>query len=151
MKELSGTFKIYGSGDKRGLRFPPEFRILFECLCDEADKLRNGYITAKFTLPRRYRSTGKNSQNTKLNGAIQQICISTGNDFGDIKKYVKQQAVSMGFPILKDESGNDKLDLWGNIQGISERDSSTEECALLITAVLQLAAELDIKLYEDEL
>jgi len=150
MNQCTGTFKVYGKGGQRGLRFPPEFRELFNALCADADRLRNGYITAKFTLPRRYRSTGKNSQNTKLNGAIQQICTHTGNDFADVKKYVKQQAISMGYPILKDDNNADIIDLWGNVQGISEKDCSVEECSILIKAVLQLADELSIKLYEDD-
>ena len=39
---------------------------------------------------KRRRSTGYKSQNHHLNGHIQQIAMSTGQPFEDIKKYVKQ-------------------------------------------------------------
>ena len=99
---------------------------------------------------RKARSTGYKSQNHHLNGHIQQIAMSTGQPFDDIKKYLKQQAISMGYPILE-RFGQPVRDLWGNIQGISESDSTVEQCALLIECAHQLASELNIILQEDDI
>jgi len=99
---------------------------------------------------RKSRSTGYKSQNHHLNGHIQQISMSTGQPFDDIKKYVKQQAISMGYPILE-RFGQPVRDLWGNLQGISESDSTVEQCALLIECAHQLAAELGIILQEEDI
>jgi len=96
------------------------------------------------------RSVGYKSQNHHLNGHIQQIAMCTGQPFDDIKKYVKQQAVSMGYPMLE-RFGQPVRDLWGNVQGISESDSTSDQCALLIEATHQLAAELGIILQEEDI
>lgn len=43
-----------------------------------------------------------------------------------------------------------KRDMWGNLVGISEAESTTEQCALLIEQAHMLAAELDITLQEND-
>lgn len=96
---------------------------------------------------KRGRSTGDFSQNHHLNGHIQQISVYTGQPFEDIKKYVKQMAISQGYPILT-KAGNPVIDMWGQAVGISEADASTSECAILINCVHQLASELGIILEE---
>ena len=96
------------------------------------------------------RSTGYKSQNHHLNGHIQQIAMCTGQPFDDIKKYIKQQAISRGYPMLM-RFGQPVLDLWGNVQGISESDSTSEQCGLLIEEAHQLASELRIILQEDDI
>ncbi len=97
---------------------------------------------------KKLRSTGDGSQSHHLNGHIQQIARETGQPFEDIKKYVKQQAISMGYPI-KEQFGNPVLDMWGNLTGISEADCSVSDCALLIDQAHLLAAELGIVLKEE--
>jgi hypothetical protein len=115
----------------------------------EASKTKsNEFVTVTIELPKRPRSTGYKSQNHHFNGDCQTIATETGNSFADVKKYVKQKAIDRGYPMLLDDSGNVKLDLFGNVQGISESDASVEECALLIDTAHQLAAELNIKLEE---
>ena len=96
------------------------------------------------------RSTGYKSQNHHLNGHIQQIAMCTGQPFDDIKKYIKQQAISRGYPMLM-RFGQPVVDLWGNVQGISESDSTSEQCGLLIEEAHQLASELGIILQEDDI
>lgn len=96
---------------------------------------------------KRGRSTGDFSQNHHLNGHIQQISKSTGQPFEDIKKYVKQMGISQGYPI-KTIAGNPVVDMWGQAVGISEAEASTNDCAILINCVHQLAAELGIVLEE---
>ena len=93
------------------------------------------------------RTTGDYSQNHHLNGHIQQIAKITGQPFEDIKKYVKQQAITLGYP-MKTIAGNPVTDMWGQVVGISEKDATTEQCALLIESVHKLADDLDITLEE---
>lgn len=99
---------------------------------------------------KRRRSTGYKSQNHHLNGHIQQIAMSTGQPFEDIKKYVKQMAIDMGYPMLM-RFGQPVRDLWGNVMGISEADSTTDQCALLIESAHRLASELGIILQEEDI
>lgn len=113
---------------------------------DDAGKQVHVLIEAE----KKRRSTGYKSQNHHLNGHIQQIAMCTGQPFEDIKKYVKQKAIGMGYPMLM-RFGQPVTDLWGNPQGISEADSTTEQCALLIEATHMLASELDIILQEDDI
>ena len=56
----------------------------------------------------------------------------------------------MEYPMLIREDGSVQKDLWGRIMGISEADSSTEECAILIEATHMIASELGIILKETE-
>jgi len=114
------------------------------------DVKHNKYYTVKINTPRRPRSTGDKSQNHRINGFIQQIAMSTGQPFDDIKKRAKQLAVDMGYPMLTDESGLPIYDLWGNIQGISESDASVEDAILLSQAVEQIAAFVGVVLRCDD-
>ncbi|ADK81893.1 hypothetical protein [Sediminispirochaeta smaragdinae] len=107
------------------------------------------YYSLKIDTPKRPRTTGENSQNHHINGHCQQISVDTGQPFEDVKKYAKQFALTMGYPILEDENGEPIHDLWGKPQGISESDCSTEDAAILIEAIHQIAAEMDINLIED--
>lgn len=97
---------------------------------------------------KRTRSTGEFSQSHHLNGHIQQICRETGNDFTTIKEYIKSKAVSRGYP-QKKFHGQPLYDLYDRPVGISEADSSSEECSILIDEAHILAYELGIVLIED--
>ena len=97
--------------------------------------------------PFKRRTTGAFSQNHCLNGIIQSICEETGQDFHSTKEYVKQMAIGRGYPIKTKKTVNgveDVLDWWGNPVGISESESSVEQCAILIDCAIQLASELGI-------
>ena len=101
--------------------------------------------------PFRPRTTGVGSQNRAINGIIQQICQDTGQDFQSTKEYIKSKAVEMGYPMLtrKRMQGGQVveepiLDWYGNPRGISEADSSVEQCAILIECAIMLASELGI-------
>lgn len=102
-------------------------------------RCKAGYMTLHLSTPRRPRSTGYGSANHHLNGHIQQICQATGNDFSMVKHVVKCRAVRRGYPFQT---------LQGVVVPQSEADASTEECALLIDEVHQLAAEEGIALTE---
>lgn len=154
MNKFHMTLQISGTG----FRIPENHRNWYNQVLDLCRKKHNGYATVTISTPRRIRSTGANSQNHYLNGAIQRIAIETGNDFADIKKYVKQKAISRGYPKKKiektDNMGNviavaDVVDMYGEPIGISESEASVEECSLLIEQVIQLAAELGIKIGDE--
>lgn len=114
-----------------------------------AEASKTGMVHVLVETPKRRRTTGAGSQNAHLNGHIQQICEVTGNDFGDVKKYVKQMAIPMGYPMLK-RRGIPVYDLWGQPVGISERDCDSAQCGFLIDCVHRLAAELGIVLKEND-
>lgn len=98
---------------------------------------------------KRPRSTGRNSQNTYINGACQAIAQETGNDFADVKLYVKRKAMRRGYPAKTDAEGNAILSLIdGEPIPQSESDATVEEAKILIEEVQQLAAELSIRLPE---
>lgn len=100
----------------------------------------NDYVLVTLQPPKRSRTTGKDSQNHHLNGHIMQICQETVNTYDAIKYCVKMLAVEeMGYPY-------ELID--GHIWPKSERESSTDECALLIEAAHVWAAHHGIILQE---
>lgn len=105
-------------------------------------------VVVSVELEKKIRSTGANSQNHHLNGHIQQICEVTGNDFNDIKNYVKMQSLKRGYPV-KFANGAPRLSFKGDPIPISESDSSSVECGYLIEEVHILASELGIELREN--
>lgn len=110
-----------------------------------------GYYRVVLRTPMKKRSTGKNSQNTHLHDHIQQICEETGNDFADVKLYIKKQALAMGYPPMRDEAGEIVFSMMDH-EPIpqSEAEASTTEAAILIEAAHMLAAEMEILLKEAE-
>lgn len=111
----------------------------------------NDYYLIKISNPKRPRTTGKNSQNHCLNGWIQIFCNETGNDFYQVKMYVKKKAISRGYPIQEDEKGNIQYDLYGDPLPISEADASIEDASLVIQEMEQLAAEYNVTLPERDM
>ncbi len=109
-----------------------------------------GYCTITLDTPHKPRTTGERSQNRHLNGHVQQIAQETGNDFEVVKLAVKYKAISMGYPIMYGADGKPVKDIFGNVTGISEADSSTEQCAILIEAVHMVAAEAEVFLKETD-
>jgi hypothetical protein len=101
-------------------------------------------------IPGKPRTTGRFSQGNHLNGHIAQICEDTGNDFEDVKLYIKRKAVAHGLRLkTKDDGGivysvND-----GEPIPISEADMTTEECGWCIDECHILAMELKIILVEE--
>ena len=101
--------------------------------------LKNNQIYVELGKPKRPRTTGEKSQNHALNGAIQPICEETGNDFDTVKAYVKNMAISLGYPF---DTFKGKVIPW------SESRTDTVQCRMLIDCVHRLAAELSITLKE---
>lgn|SRR5690554_6203787 len=135
--------------DALALVLPRSERDKLKAILDLADRRHGGHVTVTVETPRKPRTTGQFSQSHHLNGHIQQIAEATGNDFGVIKSEIKYRAISKGYPILyNDITKLPVLDIYGRPIGISEADSSTTECAILIEESHQLAAELNIVLQE---
>jgi hypothetical protein len=143
-EKFHATLKISGNG----FRIPDNLREWYNVILDECRNKNNGYASVTISRPRRIRSTGKGSQSHHLNGHIQQISAETGQPFADIKKYLKHEAITYGYPIMYNDKNEPLLDLWGEEQGTSETEASVEECALLIEEAHKLAAEHGIRLEE---
>lgn len=100
----------------------------------------NDFVLITLQPPKRPRTTGADSQNHHLNGHIMQICNETKNSYDAIKYCIKMLAVEeMGYPY-------ELID--GHIWPKPERESSTDECALLIEAAHVWAAQHGIILQE---
>jgi hypothetical protein len=77
-----------------------------------------------------------------LNGGISQFCQDTGNDFDDIKIFLKRRAMRRGLPPKLDDKGNivySKID--GEPLPMSEADMSTIQCGMVIDEMEQFFAE----------
>lgn len=109
----------------------------------------NDYVKQTIEPPYKPRTTGPKSQNHRINGFIQQICMATGLDFADVKMYCKIKAVSMGYPTMKDDDGETIMSI---VTGIpipeSETNIDTREAGILSDAVEHVAAELGVFLQE---
>lgn len=131
---------------------PPADEGLREAIKGVLRVCRDKYADyTKLTLepPYKPRTTGKDSQNHRINGFIQQICVKTGLDFADVKMYCKIRAVSMGYPIMQDAQGHYITSLI-NGQPIpeSEKYINTEQAGILSQAVEMVAAEMGVGLIE---
>jgi hypothetical protein len=140
-----------GIKGKIGFQYPEAYQPQVENVIFKSYQNHNGYVGFEMFTPRRPRSTGEKSQNHHFNGHIQQICNETGNDFGQIKLYVKRVAMGMGYPPMVNDKGELVYSLVdGEVLPQSEADSSVEECALLIEAAHIVASEAGVILIEDE-
>lgn len=104
----------------------------------------------KISLPKKPRTTGEYSQNHHFNGHVQQIAMDTGNDFTDVKLYVKRRAFKLGLPFLVNQKGDVVLSLIdGEPLPISESDMTTIQCGWCIDCAHEVAAEMSIVLVEE--
>lgn len=101
---------------------------------------KGGWYRLKISLPKRNRSTGPGSQNHHLWGHIQAIAAETGNSPNIVHECLKIRAMEMGYSFVV---------LGDTAVPIGERDATVEDCAMLIEAAHQLAAEFDVKLKEE--
>ena len=144
-----GVIKIVKKGQHYALDLNQEQKEQCQGLFDICFNKKGGYVRAEFKTPAKQRSTGKNSQGNHFNGHVQQICEDTGNEFAIVKLVAKEKALDMGYPMKLDKQGQPMTGMLDIRLGISEADSTVEECKILIDAVHLLAAEYDIRLRED--
>lgn len=141
--------RAQGISDKIGFVIPGPWAAGVWETVDRAYRKKITQLCIELSLPHRPRSTGERSQNHHFNGHLQQICVETGNDFGQLKLWIKRRAFTRGYP-MKIDDGNIVLSIVdGEPLPKSEADASVEECALLIEEVHQVAAEADIILQEE--
>jgi hypothetical protein len=119
----------------------PDDPVLMEKIKDMLMLCRDrygDYMSITIDKPARPRSTGKDSQNHKLNAMIMELCRHTGNSYDMVKYCVKMKAVEeLGYPY-------EEMD--GHILPKGEHESTVEECSLLIEAAYLLASDLHIVL-----
>lgn len=85
--------------------------------------------------PYKVRSTGKDSQNHKLNAMIVEVCNYTGQDYDAIKYCIKMIAVEhLEYPYTE---------MAGHIMPKPEHECDTEECSKLIEAAYMFGASID--------
>ena len=124
-------------------------RDKFRGLMEYAYQSRGGYISATYDLPRRPRTSGRNSQNNHIWGHATQLAEETGNDVDDVMREAKHRAVSRGYPVVKDSQGEPvRIFGTGQFKGESSADISVEECSILIEELHRIADEFTIILDE---
>lgn len=136
------------------------------CLCKPADlnllvalnaaveramARHNGYIGIETYEPFRPRRTGYRSGSAHFHGHCQSISDDTGNDFEDVKLYLKRRAMRRGYPAQTTKDGKIRYSL---VDGLplpqSEAKASIEQENMLIEEAHQLGAELGVTLIEYE-
>jgi hypothetical protein len=128
-----------------GADMPSIEKLLREGLTKSGDAYE-----VRIMLPKKHRTTGPNSQGNHFNGHVQQICDDTGNDFADVKLYLKRRAFRKGLPYRQKPDGSVIYSLIDQEpMPISESDMDTIQCGWCIDEAHQLAAEMNIVLRED--
>lgn len=128
---------------------PRDIKEKLDHIFQLSDTTHNGHITITIETVRKPRTIGHRSQSHHLNGHIQQLAEYTGMPFELIKLEVKHRSVERGYPMLVTPDGTVQMDIYGRVMGISEADSSTRECAILIETAHMLASELGMQLQEE--
>ncbi len=118
-------------------------RSMIKGVSDLCDKKYGGYMQIEICPPYKKRTTDAGGQNRHIWGHIQQIANETGNDVDDIEDYIKQRALKRGYPYHINQ-------LNGEMKPSSMKTINTVEAGYLIEELHQLAAELEINLYEGD-
>jgi len=142
---------ITGHEDQIAFQIPELYRDALWMFVKKHYKKYNDHYIVEIKTPHRPRTTGKHSQCNCLHGWISFFCIETGNDFHQVKMYIKKKAISRGYPPMLNEKGEMIYDLYGDVLPMSEADASVEQEILLIEEMQQLADEYNIRLPESEL
>jgi hypothetical protein len=150
VSDFTRTFKI-SQDDKGnyGFRIPPEDRKQYNAMLDKCMKARNGWATVKISMPRRYKSTGKNSQNSHFHVHCAQVAEELGYTAAYMKEWAKSTAVDLGYPQAQNDKGEKLFDRHGDPLGMTFGNASTEEASYCIEAIHRLAIDLNIKLREE--
>lgn len=142
------TVRLVGEIDKREMDFYIQHRRELYKRNMQENKRPFHYPLIELLLSDKYkkRTTGKNSQNTKLHGMIRIIANSTGNPFDVVKMEVKRKAMNeLHYPVQKDALGDV---VWNKLLNEpfpqSEAECTTVEESILIEAAYLIAADLGI-------
>lgn len=149
--DFTRTFKIVQDiNGNFGFRIPPEDKPAYNAMLDKCKKARNGWATVKISLPKRYKSTGKFSQNSHFHGHCAQIALETGHNVSYIKEWCKSLAVDKGYPQAEDLKCDKLFDRHADPVGMTFGNATVEEAKMCIDVTHELAIDLGIKLYEGE-
>lgn len=139
---MTHKIDIVIKAEKEGIKIPEAYQGAFKNLLDFCHKNRGGYLRITLAPPFKHRSTGKDSQNHHINGHVQQIANYTGEDYDVIKTYAKRIAIKYGY--------RTRIDIFGEVQPVSETDIDTIEAGYLIEALHEIAAFIPITLKEED-
>ena len=148
MKSIKLTCPIIKKDDHFSLRLPDEYQRAMHEIMEFCFEKRGGYCSFTIGVPRKPRNTGKGSQSAHFNGHVVTISMATKQPFQNVKDFLKAQAITRGYPMMVDKEGAPVLNIWGNVQGISEADCEVDQCNFLIDEAHQFADEYNIKLIE---
>jgi hypothetical protein len=138
-----------GSANVISFDLPVEYHAEYAGLVSKCKK--DDLYDLELTKPVKRRTTGAFSQNHRANSHIAQICEETGNDFSDLKCFLKRRAFRRGLPFMTRKDGSIVYSLIdGEPMPISESKMTTVECGYFIDEINQFAAELGISLRETE-
>lgn len=132
---------------------PAALRPVIDALVERSQQRYKGdmWFAWAMDLPRRPRKTGYRSGSAHFHGHCQTIAEDTGNDFEDVKMYLKRRAIRRGYPMQMGKDGKIRYSL---VDGLplpqSEADASIEQENMLIEEAHQLGAELEVRLIEYE-
>ena len=132
----------------KGIEVPPNHKPYYREILKYCIDKKGGYARLQLSPVVQKRTTGEKSQSHHFNGHVKSIADALQRKPEQVKKYMKYLAIENGFPVLKDQDDIPVFDLWDNVQGISETDSSIVECAILIETCHIYAAKNGIELNE---
>ena len=123
------------------LTLPGGYEDALSVLREGLDKKRVTQVYVKLGMPRKPRTTGKNSGSAHFHGHCRQISEYTGEDFEITKLQIKMRAIKRGYPSVTTR--------FGYTLPQSEADCSTVEESMLIEEAHEVASWLSIKLREE--
>ena len=127
-------------GVKLTIDVPKDYR---QCLLDKHKrcvKKHGGYVTVKIDTPRRLRTTGPHSQNSRFHGHCRDIAEQLDYTDEEIKEAMKRMSVELGYPT--------HLSVDGIQAPLPTRYATVEEMGYLLQTVAKFADENDLYLTE---
>ena len=123
--------------DSRLFSVPDGFAEQFKLLAAEAVRKNRGLLQVTVEVLPRPRTLKENAYFHVLCGRLASMSGATKEG---VKHLAKKRAIEMGYPIATDEKGMPIQDDDG-FEGLSSKECTVEQCAILIEAVKALAAE----------
>lgn len=119
---------------------PESYRDSWLALAGNPKVQKSKQLYVKLDAPKRPRTTGYRSQNSHIHGHAQQIADYTGDYIEDVIAEAKRRACAHGYPT--------RVNSFGVVVPISERDATTADAAMLIDELHHIASDIDLTLKE---
>lgn len=130
------------TGSPSELRFAVKTNEVYmnamRALIQQVEKDGSGFY--KLTLERHVPGRTK-AQQSEINARIRDIAEDLGYEFDELKYELKVLAVSRGWPIAKDDNGEDRHDQFGRPVPASEAYATAAHASALIDTIDQWEAE----------